>query len=271
MTLKDAVTKLSLAGIENAANEARTIFSELMGLKREVLVFENPTADQKVEDAVERRAKREPLAYVLGYAYFYNEKYTVNESCLVPRQETELLVDFAVKNIPSGERFFDLCTGSGCIGVSVLKNTVGTRAVLADLSKSALAIAEENALQNGVYERAEFVLADVLLSPIDSSEKVFAILSNPPYVRNDVYNSLSPEVLKEPEMALVGGEDGADFYRRLTELYKNKIKDDGFILFEIGYDQGNILHDIAGLHSFDCKIIKDFSGLDRLALLTHKK
>ncbi len=271
MTLKDAIGILSLAGIENATDEARLLFSEIMGLRREVLVFENPTADARTEDAVRRRAEREPFAYVLGYAYFYKEKYTVNENCLVPRQETELLVDFAVKNIPEGESFFDLCTGSGCIGISVLKNTTDTQAVLADLSEAALSLASENARQNGVWERAEFVLADVLSAPLSFPEKVFAVLSNPPYVKDEVYQSLSPEVLREPKTALVGGEDGADFYRRLTELYKNKIKDEGFILFEIGFDQGDILRNIAASHLLDCKIIKDFSGLDRLALLTHKK
>ncbi|MBR2465414.1 MAG: peptide chain release factor N(5)-glutamine methyltransferase [Clostridia bacterium] len=271
MTLRDAVKILSLAGIENAADEARMLFSELMGLRREALVFENPTADARTEDAVKRRAERVPFAYVLGYSYFYNEKYTVNESCLVPRQETELLVDFAVKNIPEGESFLDLCTGSGCIGISVLKNTAHTRAVLADLSESALSLAAENARQNGVAERAEFVLADVLSAPLLASEKVFAVLSNPPYVRDEVYGSLSPEVMCEPKMALVGGTDGADFYRRLTELYKDGIKEEGFILFEIGFDQGNILRDIAKNNSLDCEIIKDFSGLDRLALLKRKK
>ncbi len=268
MTFKDAVSLLENSGIEDAFYDAGFIFSELLGITKEKLVFENPTADKRTEDAVKRRASREPLAYILGYAYFYREKYKVNEFCLVPRQETELLVDFAVKNIPEGEKFLDLCTGSGCIAVSVLKNTSATSAIAADISEGALLTASENARDNGVSDRAEFLCADVLKEPL--CEEVFAVLSNPPYVRNDVYESLSKEVKCEPRTALVGGEDGADFYRRLTSLYKDRIKKDGFILYEIGFDQGDMLRKTAEENELSCKIIKDYSSLDRMALLRRK-
>lgn len=265
MTLSDAISILRGAGIEDAAIDARLIFSSFTGKSPSRLVLENPTADERIERAVERRAMHEPTAYILGYTDFYRERYKVSEACLIPRQETELLVDFAVKNIPRGEEFLDLCTGSGCIAVSVLKNTEETRAVAADISEAALGIARENAAANGVGERVSFVTADVRERAV--ADGVFAVLSNPPYVKDSVYSALAPEIMHEPRLAFLGGADGADFYRRITELYKDKIKPGGFILFEIGFDQGDILRSVAEKNGLGCEIMKDYSGLDRLALL----
>ncbi len=269
MRLKDAAELLREGGVEDALFEARLIFSELDGIAKEKLVGENPEASEKTERAIKRRALREPLAYILGYTYFYREKYTVNKDCLIPRQETELLVDYAAAHIPEGESFLDLCTGSGCIAISVLKNTEKTRALAADISSGALAMAKKNSEDNGVAERVEFIETDVLAAPVCA--EVFAVLSNPPYIRDDAYEALPAEVKLEPKCALVGGEDGADFYRRLTVLYKDIIKNDGFILFEIGFDQGEILRKIAEDNGLLCQIMKDYSELDRLAILRHKK
>ena len=265
MTLRDAIKTLSDAGVPDAAYDARLIFSELSGISPAELIITNPEASAEIAAAIKRRAEREPLAYVLGFADFYKERYHVNESCLIPRQETELLVDFAVKNIPEGGKFLDLCTGSGCIAVSVLKNTAHTSAVCVDISGAALDVARINAEKNGVGDRAEFIRADALATAV--SDEVFAVLSNPPYVKDSVYTSLAPEVKKEPKAAFVGGADGADFYRRITALYKDRIKSGGFILYEIGFDQAEILKSIASDCGFSCKIMKDYAGLDRLALL----
>lgn len=265
MTLSEATEILRGAGIEDAALDARLIFAHFTGMAPSRLIFEDPTANGETERAVMRRADREPLAYILGQADFYRERYKVSEACLVPRQETELLVDYAVKSIPRGERFADLCTGSGCIAVSVLKNTEGTSAVAADISEAALDLARENAAMNGVGDRVDFVLADVRERAV--ADGVFAVLSNPPYVRDSVYATLPPEIMHEPRIAFLGGEDGADFYRRTVELYRDKIKPNGFILFEIGYDQGEILRQIAEERGLSCEIMKDYSGLDRMALM----
>ncbi len=267
MTLKDAAAHLGSSGIENALFEARLIFSECDGIPKERLVTENPVASKKAELAVKRRSAHEPLAYILGYAYFYKEKYAVSPDCLIPRQETELLADFAINNIPKGELFLDLCTGSGCIAISVLKHTSKTSAIAIDISAPALEIAKKNAISNDVHTRVKFLKADVLSSPVCS--EAYAVLSNPPYIKNELYSELSPEVRCEPSCALLGGADGADFYRRLTAIYKDVIKKDGFILFEIGFDQGKILEKIAKDNSLTCEIKKDYAGLDRLALLRH--
>lgn len=266
MTLKDAVQLLEASGIDSPQNDARLIFSKIGGFPAERLVFENPTATPEIEDAVKRRCAREPLQYIIGYTDFYRESYRVTPSCLIPRQETELLVDYAVKHIPKGEHFIDVCTGSGCIAISVLKNTDSTRATAVDISADALAVAEENARINSVSDRLRFINADALKEP--HCGKIYAVLSNPPYVKTSVYSELEPEIKHEPSIAFLGGEDGADFYRRITELYKPHLKKDGFILFEIGFDQGDILLNIAKKNGMSARIIKDYSSLPRLALLT---
>ncbi len=267
MKLSDAVKRLSEAGIEDARREARVIFTALGGYSLADLVGADlKTGNASVIEAVERRAKREPLQYIIGKVDFYFESYKVSPACLIPRQDTEILVDLAVKMLPPGERFIDLCTGSGCIAISTLKNTKGTTATAVDLSGAALAIARENAEQNGVSDRLTLIERDALCERVDGD--FFAVLSNPPYVTERAYESLDPELYFEPKMALVGeGEDGAGFYRRITELYSDAIKDGGFIAFEIGYDQADALKRIAAEFNMSCEIIKDLSGNDRVALL----
>jgi release factor glutamine methyltransferase len=189
----------------------------------------------------------------------------VSPDCLIPRQDTEILVDFAVHNIPAGKRFIDLCTGSGCIAVSTLKNTEKTEATAIDISEPALDLARENAKRNEVADRLSFVLADVLeYAPKD---EYFAVLSNPPYVTEAAYTKLQPEIYHEPKIAFVGGESGTVFYERIIDLYKNKIAKGGFFAFEIGFDQGDALTELARKNGMLSEIIKDFSGLDRVAIL----
>jgi release factor glutamine methyltransferase len=191
----------------------------------------------------------------------------VSPACLIPRPETELLVDLAVRSIPSGSRFADLCTGSGCIAISTLKNTKGTHAVALDLSPAAISIATENANRNGVRDRIEFVTRDVLCG---LEGRFFAILSNPPYVSESAYASLDAELYSEPKMAFVGGKDGGDFYRKMIPLYKENLLEGGFLAFEIGYDQGELLRALGEENGMSVKIIKDYSSLDRIALLRNR-
>ncbi len=270
MKLKDAAELLSRAGIENALGDARTIFERLGGAPRYLLIspdFECECED--VIDAVKRRAEREPLQYIIGEVDFYNETYKVTPDCLIPRADTEILVDYAVKNLPIGAVFLDLCTGSGCIAVSVLKNTEATKARAFDISRGALAIARENADKNGVGSRITFEQID-LMNGIPSTDKVFAVLSNPPYVSKSAYDALDAEIFAEPKGAFVGGDDGGDFYRSFVPTYKELIAKDGFMAFEIGYDQGALLLSLAEENGLSAEIIKDLCGNDRVAVLKHK-
>lgn len=215
--------------------------------------------------AVKRRAERYPLQYIIGKVAFFREEYFVDENCLIPRADTELLVEYAVGHLPRGARFIDLCTGSGCVAVSTLKNTKETTAVLADISEGALKLARRNAEHNGVLDRVDIRQINVL-SEIPEGE-FFAVLSNPPYVADAVYEELEGEIFHEPRIAFVGGDDGGDFYRALTPIYKEKIKDGGFIAYEIGYDQADLLCKIAEECAMTCEIIKDLGGNDRVAVM----
>jgi release factor glutamine methyltransferase len=217
---------------------------------------------------VERRSAREPLQYIIGRVGFYREEYKVTPDVLIPRADTEHLVDYAVKHIPEGERFLDLCCGSGCVGISTLSNTKNTTAALVDVSPAALAVARENAEACLVSERAEFILGDITKSIPE--DEVYAVLSNPPYVARSVYEALEPEIGYEPKIAFVGGEDGGDFYRLIVPMAKRVIKKEGFIALEIGYDQAALLKSLADEHTMSLEIIKDYSGNDRVAILKNK-
>ena len=271
MRIDEAARLLTEGGIEDSTREARLIFSHYTGISPALLLTEQGDFDNvNIAEAVRRRAKREPLQYILGEAYFYREKYKVNEGCLIPREDTEILVDYAVKHTPKGESILDLCTGSGCVAISVVKNTVATFATAVDISDDALKLARENAAQNGVAERVRFSKQDATTPGEALDGKYFAILSNPPYVTEEEYRHLEPELYHEPKIAFVGGEDGGIFYKALIPTYKPYLKPCGFMAFEIGRDQGQMLSALADENGFSCEILKDFSGNDRVAVLKPK-
>ncbi len=260
------------AGFEEASLEVRILFTLHGGLGKDKFMFNNvESTSEALADALQRRYDGEPLAYINGHQYFYLEKYTVTPDVLIPRKETEHLVEYAVKNLPEGGRFLDLCTGSGCVAISTLKHTKNTTAIALDISEGAILVAEENRRQNLGDEayRLDIICADALAYNFD--EQFDAILSNPPYIAENAYETLQIEVKREPKIALVGGgTDGGDFYRTLTSKYKSNLKKDGFIAYEIGYDQGELLRQIAEAEGMECQIIKDYSQNDRVAVLRFK-
>ncbi len=266
ITLKEAEELLRRAGVTEYAHDARALFRRFGSFKPyEIITKDRECSSNELDDALRRRAEREPLAYILGEVDFYRESYSVTKDCLIPRQDTEILVDFAVKNIPDGENFIDICTGSGCVAISTLKNTSATRALAIDISDKALAIAKANAERNGVSSRLDLSLMDALR--FKPKEQIFALLSNPPYVTNEEYKHLEEELFREPEIAFIGGDDGLDFYRAIVSNFKGKIKSNGFMAFEIGASQADALREIAEENLFSHEIIKDLSGLDRVAVL----
>ena len=223
---------------------------------------------QALESALKRRENHEPLQYILGKWEFYRQTYKVNENCLIPRSDTEILVERAIELLPKNAYFVDLCTGSGCIAISTLCERPDTSAVMVDKFEKTLDLARENAHLNGVESRVEPMLFDVLCDEDALSDKLFdAILSNPPYIRPEVIENLSLEVKKEPYAALCGGDNGVIFYNKIVRDYSKFLKKDGFMLFEIGYDQGNDIKKIANENGFSCQIFKDYGSNDRVALL----
>ncbi len=235
------------------------------------LICERFSSEGEREDAIARLDAHEPLAYILGEWYFYRQTYKLNKACLIPRADTEHVVTKLCELLPQNGRFADLCTGSGCIAISSLCERQDASAAAVDISSEALEAARENAEINGVSDRIEIKQSNVLAGNCLFGEKFDIIVSNPPYIRTDVIKTLSEEVRREPTAALDGGADGLDFYRHITEKYKDSLKDGGCFIFEIGYDQAE---DLKSLCCGDCfyglEIIKDYGGNDRVAVVRVK-
>ena len=268
MTLNEIKKILSAAGIDNANHESRILFSHFEKIPESDLVYLNPYSDNpQLIDAVRKRSFHYPLQYLLGYTYFYREKYRISPACLIPRQDTEILVDYAINHLPHGVRFADLCTGSGCVAISVLANRPDLAAIAVDISEDALALAEENSVLNNVSDRITFVKHDVMHGKLCLN--VEYILSNPPYISREDMKNLPPELSFEPDIAFFGGEDGMDFYKKIVGDYPDVAIRGGF-MFEIGYNQGEKTTSIAEKHGLNAEIVKDFSGKDRVAVLSLK-
>ncbi len=268
MTLKEATNILREGGVASPEVDARLLFEEFSDLdKRDIYLPTASSESERLIDAIARRAKREPLQYIIGRVGFYREEYIVSPDALIPRSDTEHLVDYAVKHIPHGERFMDICTGTGCIAISTLCNTTDTTAVAIDISAPALELAKKNATLMGVWDRLDLLERDILKDGESLEGEYYAVLSNPPYIARDVYEGLEPEIFGEPRIAFVGGEDGLDFYRAITPIAKRLIKDEGFIAFEIGYDEADAIRRVAEDNGLKTEIIKDWSANDRVAVL----
>lgn len=266
MTYSEICAKLKDAGIENFAREAAILIEEICGVNS----LDGDFDSSELVSAVEKRCTRYPLQYIIGKWWLANCEFFVDESCLVPRPDTETVVELAVKLLPENATFADLCTGSGCIAISVLDLREDTRADVFELYPETLEMAKKNAVHNNVSNRFTAVLGDVLQSDLLSEKKYNAIVSNPPYIRTDVIETLETEAKTEPRTALDGGEDGLIFYRAIVKNFADNLENSGFFLFEIGYDQANELRKIAEENSFSCDIYKDLGGCDRAALLRKK-
>ena len=272
MKFSDIVLSLEKAGVDSPEFDARILLEHFCSVRPHELPFvsEKDFGSAELAEAVKKRVDRYPLQYIIGSWSFMTEEYQVNEHCLIPRQDTELLVETAIKTLPENADFIDLCTGSGCVAVSTLAARPDCRAPAADLFPETLSLAKRNAEKNGVADRFSPILADVLSEPcedVKARAPFDAVLSNPPYIQSHVVKTLSPEVGYEPEAALDGGRDGLDFYRAILKFYTPLLSSDGFFAFEIGYDQGQDLKNLATKNGFCCKILSDLSGNDRVAVL----
>lgn len=274
MTYSEIFNRLKDAGIETADWESALLVEHFCGVDATLarMDVEHVYENQALLDAVERRAARYPLQYILGEWSFYRQTYCVTPDCLIPRSDTEILVEEAIRVLPSGARFADLCTGSGCIAVSVLAERPDTSAVAVEKFEKTLEVARKNAVKNGVDARFTPLLADVLEPLPFETERFDAILSNPPYIVRSVLEELSPEVRAEPQVALDGGEDGLIFYRRILELHTKHLTPDGLILLEIGYDQAAEVLALGAECGFtDGRVLRDFGGNNRVVVFKKKR
>lgn len=261
-----AVSKLLEAGIVEASNDAYIIFEEAFQMNRTgYLIKANEEADENLipvfDDMINRRAAHEPLQYILGKAYFMGLEFMVSPDVLIPRFDTEILVEEALKHINADMRVLDVCTGSGCIGVSVAKLS-GAEVVAVDISEAALAMAKKNAEHN-CTSNVTFVHSD-MFSNVEGQFDV--ILSNPPYIRSEEVLKLMPEVLvHEPHLALDGHEDGLFFYEILARESGRFLAPSGMLIMEIGYDQAEEVSCLLENNNFtDIRVIRDLAGLNRV-------
>ncbi|MBR3367253.1 MAG: peptide chain release factor N(5)-glutamine methyltransferase [Lachnospiraceae bacterium] len=251
--------------------EARLLLEHVCGTRLETLLTEPErplTEDEETRylQLLARRGERIPLAYLCGEASFMGLTFAVNEAVLIPRQDTELLVEEAMQQMTGGTRVLDLCTGSGCVLLSLLHYSMDCEGTGTDLSEEALAVARENAGRLGLSDTASFRHGD-LFGALDPDDRPYdLIVSNPPYIRTDVIGTLMPEVrAHEPEMALDGGPDGLAFYRRIAKEAPAHLTIGGGLLMEIGYDQGDAVREILEREGYyEVEVRKDYNGLDRV-------
>lgn len=266
--------KNALSGVADGAEayEAKEIIGKVLNLSEaeiRMIPFSGKEVSQEafseMEMIVGRRRSREPLEYILGFAWFYGLCFSVSPDCLIPQADTEIVCEKLISYLKDGMRFADICTGSGCIALAALANTRRTTAIGYDISEAALRIAQHNAERFTLSDRFQALKADVFaedfLSGVDDLD---CIVSNPPYIRSDVIPTLSPEVQKEPRIALDGGTDGLDFYRRLLTVCPAHIRKGGAIFLEIGYDQKNMLTALCQQYGFTYEFYQDFGGNDRV-------
>lgn len=263
---------LSEAEIEEAALDARLLLEHVCGTNRNYLLVHGNnevTAEQEAcyFQKIAVRAKRIPLQHIIGMQNFMGLDFQVNEHVLIPRQDTEILVEEVLREMIDDSRILDMCTGSGCILISLLHYSNRCEGVGADISEKALEMAEKNARQLLGHKGKEISYRFVQSDLFENLEGKFDIIvSNPPYIRSEVIDTLMPEVRDhEPRQALDGTSDGIYFYRRIVEESKGFLKYGGRLYFEIGYDQAVEVSDLMEQAGFtDIHTVKDYAGLDRV-------
>lgn len=276
MTLEEAYRLgndvLNEAGVPDAGTDAWILLEHVTGVSR-TRYYVNPKQvlskeeEERYLSYIEKRKKRIPVQHLTGVQEFMGLEFMVNEHVLIPRQDTEVLVETVWEDLEPGMRVLDMCTGSGCILISLMKRmqTVlgedGIAGVGADLSREALQVAEENASKQKVG--AVFVESD-LFDKVEGTYDI--IVSNPPYIRTSVIKELQEEVkLHDPYAALDGKEDGLFFYREIIKKSKEYLKKGGRLYFEIGYDQGEDVKKLMEEAGFsEVTVKKDLAGLDRV-------
>ncbi len=267
--------RLAGADIAEAAIDARLLLEYVCKTDRNTLLAHadrevSGEEQERYDTLIAKRSEHIPLQYLTGEQEFMGLTFIVNKNVLIPRQDTEVLVEEIMRDLHDGMRILDLCTGSGCILLSLLQYSNNCQGVGTDLSEEALCVAREN------YSRlkadkpemeAAFIKSDLFENlDTEKSGKFDIIVSNPPYIKTNVIDTLMPEVREhEPLMALDGREDGLFFYRKITEGVKRYLVRGGMLYYEIGYDQAKEVAAIMKEEGFsEIEVVKDFAGLDRV-------
>ncbi len=275
--LKEGEQRLMENQIENSTMEARYLLEYICDLNWAQYLLQadteaDPQEERRYREAVERRCSHYPLQYILGTAGFMGLDFMVNESVLIPRQDTEVLVETVLEkaDIPGG-KILDMCTGSGCILISLMALGSYGRGVGADISEDVLRVARMNGIFNREnWEKNGRGANDILWLQSNLFEKVSGrfdvIVSNPPYIPAAVIETLMPEVrVYEPRLALEGADEGLEFYKKIAGAAEAYLKPEGWLFFEIGCEQAEEVSGILMENGFrDIHTVKDLAGLDRV-------
>ncbi len=259
--LKNAALRLTTS--ETPMLDARVLLAKVVGAENAAMIFNMPNEVQiKIfEEYITRRQKGEPVAYILGEKEFMGFTFQLNPDTLVPRPDTECLVERVIElNHCNAPKILDLCTGSGCIGISLAKMIEGSQLDLTDISESALKMAQLNAAELGVGDRTKIYPLDILNEEIGGMYDI--ITANPPYIEREIAKNLSVSEY-EPMRALDGGEDGLTFYKVISKKAFAALNKGGMLALEIGYDQkekvSTLLTEFSEVLTF-----KDYGGNDRV-------
>lgn len=265
--------KLEKQKVEDASITSRILMQYVLKIDRNKLIInKNDNVDinkeNEYKEYIEKIIKGKPVQYITNNQEFMKLNFYVDENVLIPQPDTEILVEKVIKSIDIMENIeiLDMCTGSGCIGISLAKNIKNTKVTLVDISKEAIEIAKKNAIQNEVENKITFIQSDMFENV---KGKFDIIVSNPPYIKTDIIQTLDKQVQNEPHIALDGGEDGLDFYKILINEAHKYLKKDGKIFLEIGYDQKQEVENLTkqSKHYKKIETIKDLSQNDRVIIL----
>lgn len=272
--LSEGKNKLKGEGINTWALDAEVLLSHILSFSRIQLLTHSKDLilkeqEEQYKELIYKRIQGVPTQYLTHEQEFMSLPFYVNDSVLIPRQDTEILVETALDFIDKEKQtqILDICTGSGCVGISIAYYARNSKVVAVDISGAALKVAERNAKVNNVEDRISFINSNLFEKiPESLLGKFDMITSNPPYIPRSEIKKLMKEVRDyEPSIALDGGEDGLDFYHLIIKSGKEYLKSKGIMLFEIGYDQGKMVSDILKSYGFiDIEIKKDLAGLDRV-------
>jgi release factor glutamine methyltransferase len=274
LALKDAVSILERAGVDNPALDAGILASFCLDVERYRLDIDtgmlfSPEQIRKFNKLIRRRAGREPIAYITGSREFYSLEFTVNKNVLIPRPETELLVDLAIYYAPQGGAVHDLCTGSGAVAVALKKNRPDLKVSASDISTAALAMAKKNALLNTGKNSVKFYAGD-MFAPLRGL-KFDVITANPPYVDPAKKTSLAPELAREPECALFSKDSGAAHAKRIIRESEPYLNPGGIMILEIDGSVKDACAAEAAAGGYDISFMNDYAGLTRIALLKRRE
>lgn len=264
---------LADAGITDAEYDSFALLEYITGMDRTAYILNGSKSvpediAERYDAVIDRRSSHIPLQHITGQAWFYGRGFNVNSDVLVPRQDTEVLVSEALKVINAKDSVLDMCTGSGCIIITLALEKKLGRALGADISEAALKVASDNREKLGAYD-VTFVKSNIFSDINVNDEELFdVIVSNPPYIATGEIETLTEEVrIHDPYIALDGLEDGLHFYREITQQSLNYIKSGGWLLYEIGCTQAHDVSDIMSEYGYsNIKVIKDLAGLDRVVM-----